>query len=83
MKLTECTAWFSNTKILVLSIIAAAEKFISINNLNFSPLPPCLRSEKLVHVKITSCLKRLQSGLMFPVKDSLRIVMKVRRDGSG
>ncbi|EYC05795.1 hypothetical protein Y032_0080g1361 [Ancylostoma ceylanicum] len=42
-KLIEGTAWFSNTEILVLSVIAAAEKFIWINNLDFSPLPPCLR----------------------------------------
>ena len=50
-KLTEGTALFSNTEILVLSAIAAAEKLISIKILNFSPLPLCLRSEKLVHVQ--------------------------------
>ncbi|EYC04063.1 hypothetical protein Y032_0090g2392 [Ancylostoma ceylanicum] len=45
-KQTEGTAWFSNTEIVVLSII-------SISILNFSPLPFCLRSGKLVHAKIT------------------------------
>ncbi|EYC06899.1 hypothetical protein Y032_0073g761 [Ancylostoma ceylanicum] len=72
MKLTECTAWFSNTKILVLSIIAAAEKFNSMNILNLSPLPPCLRSEKLVHVKITFCLETLLMTAMFVEKISAR-----------
>ncbi|EYC05796.1 hypothetical protein Y032_0080g1361 [Ancylostoma ceylanicum] len=62
-KLIEGTAWFSNTEILVLSVIAAAEKFIWINNLDFSPLPPCLRSEKLAHVKITFCLKNARIHL--------------------
>ncbi|EYB86666.1 hypothetical protein Y032_0275g1060 [Ancylostoma ceylanicum] len=49
---------FSNTEILVLSIIAAAEKFISINILNFSPLPPRLLSGKLVQVEIIFCTKQ-------------------------
>ncbi|EYC29533.1 hypothetical protein Y032_0006g3024 [Ancylostoma ceylanicum] len=52
-KPTEGTSLFYNTDILVLSIIAAADKFILVNTLIFSPLPPCLRSEKLDHVKIT------------------------------
>ncbi|EYC40358.1 hypothetical protein Y032_0618g713 [Ancylostoma ceylanicum] len=40
-KLAEGTALFSNTEILVLSIIAAGQKFIPINSPNFSSLPPC------------------------------------------
>ncbi|EYC36279.1 hypothetical protein Y032_0913g3024 [Ancylostoma ceylanicum] len=65
-KLTEGTALFSNTEILVRSIIAAAEEFISINFLDLSPLPPCLRGDNCCQ------MNRTVNVVLSPKKEKFR-----------